>query len=466
MTAPATPARRPNFLFILIDDMGWRDLGCCGSPFYETPHLDRLAAGGMRFTDAGAACPVCSPSRASLMSGKYPARVGVTHYIGGWSRGRLCEPGYIPYLPHAEFSLARALRAGGYRTWHVGKWHLGGPQYYPREHGFDVNVGGCALGAPHRGYFAPWGIETLPDGPPGQYLGDRLTDEAIALIRQCDEQPFFLNLWYYEVHTPIQAKPAALPHFQAKARALGLSEAQTFAVGEPFPAEHKRHQRVTRRLVQSDPTYAAMIATLDANIGRVLAALEETGQAENTVIVFTSDNGGLSTSEGSPTCNLPLLEGKGWMYEGGTRVPLLVRAPGVTAAGATCRVPVTTPDFYPTLLDLAGLPLRPEQHVDGVSLAPLLRGGERLDREALYWHFPHYANQGGTPGSSVRVGDFQLIEFFEDGRRELYHLGDDPGQQRNLAATEPARVRQMHALLRDWRQRVGARLPTPNADWG
>ena len=463
---------QPNIIFVLIDDMGWRDLSCYGSSFYETPHIDRLAGESMRFTDAYAACPVCSPTRASILTGKYPATVGVTNYIGKKKRGRLIDAPYVDHLPLEECSLARALKQGGYATWHVGKWHLGGPEAYPDRHGFDVNRGGCHWGMLRNGYFSPWGLPTLEDGPKGEYMTDRLTDEAIGLIERHDpgERPFFLNLWYYAVHIPTEAKADKIAKYEQKAKDLGLDKLKTFEEGEHFPTEQKRDQRVTRRLVQSDPAYAAMIESLDENIGRLLAAVEAAGQSDNTIVVFTSDNGGMSTAEGSPTCNAPLSEGKGWMYEGGTREPLMVRWPGVVEEGGVCDVPVTSPDFYPTLLDAAGLDPMPEQHCDGVSLMPLLRAGRPLRPEAalqrpIFWHYPHYGVQGGTPGSSVRLGDFKLIEFFEDGRLELYDLRRDPGEKHNLAGEQPDRVKELRALLVDWRNKVDAKLPSPNPDW-
>jgi arylsulfatase A-like enzyme len=456
---------KPNVVFILIDDMGWMDLACYGSSFYETPNLDRLRTEGVLFTDAYASCPVCSPTRASIMTGRYPARVGITNYIPGNERGKLIGAPYIDHLPLEEHTLASALRDGGYRTYHVGKWHLGGEPYWPEKHGFDVNVAGCHWGSPKGRYFSPWGNPRLEDGPEGEYLTDRLTDEAIKLLRANGEAPFFLNLPYYAVHIPIQAPAEEVAHFEEKARRMGLDRVETFAVDGPFPCEHKKHLRITRRLVQSDPVYAGMVRRLDWNIGRLLDALEELGKAEDTLVIFTSDNGGLATSEGSPTCNAPLAEGKGWMYEGGTRGCLLVRWPGRVAPASTCSVPVTSPDFYPTILEAAGLPLIPEQHCDGVSLMPLLAGGSRLDREAIYWHYPHYGNQGGTPGSSVRAGDWKLIEFFEDGRLELYNLREDISEKRNLAAQEPGRARSLHGMLKAWRDEMEAVIPEPNPDY-
>ncbi len=456
---------QPNLVLILIDDLGWTDLGCYGSPFYETPHLDRLAQQGMRFTDAYAACPVCSPTRASIMTGRYPARVQITNFIAGEARGRLLSAPYLHYLPREEKTVARALGEGGYQTWHVGKWHLGDEPYWPHHHGFDINVGGWSAGMP-RSYFAPYHNPMLPDGPDGEYLTDRLSDEAVRLIRTRDpDRPFFLNLCYYTVHIPIQGKPALVEKYTAKAASLGLDQQDPFEPGEHYPCEHKRDQRVVRRRFHSDPGYAAMVQSMDDGIGRVLAALDDEGIAEDTVVVFTSDNGGLSTSEGSPTCNAPLAEGKGWMYEGGTREPLIVRWPSVTAPDSLCTVPVTSTDFYPTFLDAAGLPPEPERHCDGVSIVPLLRGERKLEREAIFWHYPHYSNQGGRPGCSVRAGDYKLIEFFEDHHLELYHLRDDIGEDHDLAAAEPLVARHLQARLHEWLQDVGAKIPEPNPDW-
>jgi len=307
--------KSPNIIFILIDDMGWRDLSCYGSSFYETPNNDRMAKEGMRFTDAYAASPVCSPTRASIMSGKYPANTGVTDWIDFSKklhpcRGKLIDAPYIDHLPLSEKSLASALRDSGYATWHIGKWHLGSEPYYPEHHGFEVNIGGCEWGMPVNGYFSPYGIHTLEDGPKGEYLTDRLTDEALQLIKHNGERPFFLNLWYYAVHTPIQAKKEDIERFEKKARDMMLDRIDALEEGEYMPCEHNKHKRVVRRKLQSDPVYAAMIYNLDWDIGRLMAAMSEAGLLDNSVIFFTSDNGGLSTSGGSPTCNAPLSEGK------------------------------------------------------------------------------------------------------------------------------------------------------------
>ncbi len=467
--------RRPNVIMILIDDMGWMDLACQGSTFYETPNIDRLAAEGMRFTDAYAACPVCSPTRASIMSGKYPARIGLTHFIGGpencphcqlgGDKGKLLGAPYVPFLSTRETSLATALKRHGYATWHLGKWHLGSEAYWPDQHGFDVNLGGCHMGHP-RGkghYFPPWEIPTLEQKAGDNYLTDRFGDEAADLIKNNDGTPFFMNMWFYSVHTPIQAKPEKIRKYEEKAKALGLDRQQAVIEGDYHPCESKKTLRIERRVVQSDPDYAAMIESLDENVGKILDALEQKGIADNTIILFTSDNGGLSTSEGSPTCNAPLVEGKGWMYEGGVREPLLVRWPGKVQAGTTSDAVVTSPDFYPTLLEACGLPPMPEQHVDGKSFLPVLKG-EAFDRGAVFWHFPHYGNQGGTPGCSIRKGAWKLIEFFEGGM-ELYDLENDISEQNNLAGRYPERVKKLLAELHTWQDEVNAIKPVPNPDW-
>jgi arylsulfatase A-like enzyme len=467
--------KKPNILFILIDDMGWRDLTCYGSDFYETPNIDRLKSEGMLFTDAYASCPVCSPTRASILSGKYPANVGVTNWINhrnpaSGHRGRLIDAPYVDHLPLEEKCLAGALRENGYSTWHAGKWHIGGEDYYPEKHGFDINIGGGYNGSPARsGYFSPWeDIPTLKDAdvPEGIYLTDYLTDRAVDLIRnQSEEKPFFLNMWYYSVHVPIQAKEEKIRKYEEKAKRMGLDKQKALEEGERFPVEKKQDKRVIRRLIQSDPVYAAMIESLDENVGKLLDVLEEKGIAKDTAVFFTSDNGGLSTAEGSPTCNLPLAEGKGWMYEGGTREPLLVRWPGRVRENSQCIEPVTSPDYYPTILEIAGLPLLPEQHEDGVSILPLLEETGTPDREDIFWHYPHYGNQGGTPGSSIRSGNWKLIEFYEDGRLELYNLREDIGEKNNLAETKPDLAEELRKRLKSWRQRMNALYPRDNPEW-
>lgn len=462
-------ANRPNIILVLMDDLGWRDLSCYGSTFYETPNLDKLARQGMRFTNAHAACPVCSPTRASIMSGKYPANVGCTNYIdhgkGHPAKARLIDAPYVKELPITETSLATALRDGGYQTWHVGKWHLGLEQNWPLKHGFDINIGGCQMGHPWKGYFSPYNIPTLPEGPEGEYLTSRLTDEAVKLIRnKTPAKPFFLNFWHYAPHTPIQAPQHLVDKYKEKAKRLRLDLINPFVESDAFPKDPTGTRPIKRRVIQSDPAYAAMMETIDDSIGALMQVLDEIGEADNTIFIFTSDNGGLATSEGSPTCNAPLAEGKGWMYEGGTREPLIVRWPAKITADSTCTEPMTSPDFYPTLLEAAGLPLRPDQHQDGVSIMPMLTGKPQV-RGPIFWHYPHYGNQGGTPGSSVRDGDWKLIEFFEDNRLELYNLRKDESESNNLADAEPQIRDRLHSLLKQWRDKMNAKYPTPNPDW-
>jgi arylsulfatase A-like enzyme len=453
-------AERPNIVLILIDDMGWRDLSCYGSTFYRTPNIDALAASGTRFTAAYAAAPVCSPTRASLLTGRYPARVGITQFIGGHTVGRLCDVPYFHGLPLSEHSLARALRDGGYATWHVGKWHLGGARTSPAVHGFDVMIGGGPEGHPPT-YFSPYGVVNLADGPDGEYLTDRITDEAIGLIdSHHGDRPFLLNLWHYAVHIPIQAPPELTEAYRAEAERQGL-DTNAVVPGEPMPTWHQARQRVMRRTQQSDPGYAAMIENLDASVGRLVDALRETGQLEHTMIIFSSDNGGLSTAEGSPTCNLPLAEGKGWMADGGIRVPMIVSQPGVVPAGRTCDIPFTSPDLYPTLLSAAGLAPIPEQHCDGVDQHQVWRGGS-AERGPIFWHYPHYSNQGSGPGAAVRDGRFKLVRMFETGQRRLFDLVADQGEERDLLDAEPAIADRLTRLLDDWAASIGVLVPQPN----
>jgi arylsulfatase A-like enzyme len=457
--SPSPAQARPDVVVVLVDDLGWRDLSCYGSTFHETPRLDRLAAEGVLFTDAYAASPVCSPSRASLMTGRYPATHGVTDWIGGHSVGRLLDVPYFHHLPLSEESLASALATAGYRTWHVGKWHLGTRITWPEQHGFEVNLGGCELGMPPS-YFSPYGIPNLPDGPPGEYLTDRLTDEAVRLVGSADERPFLLNLWHYAVHTPVQAPADLVAKYERKAQVLGLDRVQAIEDGEPMPGHHLRGERVRRRRLQSDPVYAAMVENLDTNVGRLLDAVERAGRSDRTVVVVTSDNGGLSTAEGSPTCNAPLAEGKGWMQDGGIRVPLLVRWPGVTRPGSRCSEPTTTPDLFPTLLAAAGVPLG-DRDVDGVSLEPLLRG-EAMTRGPVFWHYPHYGNQGGTPSAGVRDGRLKLVRWYDGDVTALYDLEADIAETTDLSADLPEHAARLRGLLEQWLQATGARIPGPN----
>ncbi|MBN1362100.1 MAG: sulfatase [Sedimentisphaerales bacterium] len=453
-------ARKPNFVFILVDDMGWRDAGCFGSTFYETPHIDRLAREGMRFTDAYAACPVCSPTRASIMTGEYPARLHLTDWIPGRQANaqarasmKLDPPEFEQQLALDEVTLAETLKEAGYATFFAGKWHLGSEGFYPEDQGFDVNKGGWERGGPYGGgrYFSPYGNPKLSDGPEGEHLPDRLATETCRFIESQRDRPFLAYLSFYSVHTPLMAREDLKTKYEAKADGLQHN-------GPAWGDEGTRKVR----LVQDHAVYAGMIEAMDQAVGKVLDALDRLNLTQNTVVLFMSDNGGLSTAEGSPTSNVPLRGGKGWLYEGGIREPMIVRWPGVVKVRAVCHEPVISTDFYPTMLQIAGLPLKPRQHTDGVSLMGLLQGAGGLGRQAIYWHYPHYSNQGGAPGGAVRAGDFKLIEFYEDGRIELYNLRDDIGERHNLVAEMPEKAAELHQMLRAWRYEVGAAMPKPN----
>lgn len=455
---------RPNIIFILVDDLGWRDLSAYGSSFHSTPNLDRLVARGAMFTDAYASSPVCSPTRASILTGRYPARIGLTQYIGGHSVGKLLDVPYFHRLPMQETTIASTLRKEGYQTWHVGKWHLGGDDSKPTDHGFDVNIGGCEWGRPMHGYFSPWKIPSLTDREDGEYLTDRLTDEAVDLLHRRDPtKPFFMNLWHYAVHTPVQAPENLVQKYEAKRKESGL-ESEPFEEGEAFPCFHKRFEKVTRRRYQSNPGYAAMMENLDQNVGRLLAELDSLGLTDNTLIVFTSDNGGLSSAEGSPTCNSPLSEGKGWMFDGGCRVPLIAAWPGRITPGTVCHTPVTSTDFFPTLLEAAQLPLMPNQHADGTSLMPIFEN-QPFNRGAIFWHYPHYSNQGGTPGSAIREGKWKLVEFFEDGTIKLFNLDEDIAELQDLSSSEASTSARLHSQLKKWREEMMALIPSKNSNY-
>ncbi|HVM50522.1 MAG TPA: sulfatase [Candidatus Acidoferrum sp.] len=457
----ARPARKPNILFILVDDYGIKDVGIEGSTFYETPHIDALARSGMRFTQGYATCQVCSPSRASILLGKYPARHGITDYIGAevgasFARQRhtqLLVPDYVRNLPAADTNLAQALKAGGYVTFFAGKWHLGSKGAWLEDRGFDINKGGWDAGTPKGGYYAPWENPKLPSGPRGQSLTLRLADETVAFIEQHKDQPFLAYLAFYAVHGPIQTTKPLWQKYRDKA-AQGVAPAERFKLDGRLPV----------RVVQDNPIYAGLIEEMDTAVGRVLKCLEELGLADNTIVVFTSDNGGVVSGDAYSSSQLPYRGGKGRQWEGGLRVPLYIRAPGVTKPGSTCDTPVIGTDFYPTLLQLAGLPSPPQQHVDGVSLVPLLKGGQIAPRP-LFWHYPHYGNQGGAPSSIIRKGAWKLIHYWEDSHNELYNLAADTGEQHDVAAQEVERTGLLWAELQAWLRETGARLPQPNPEY-
>lgn len=457
MAAKATKSSKTNFVFFLVDDLGWADVGCNGSTFHETPHIDALAKTGMRFTNGYAACPVCSPTRASILTGRHPVRVDITDWIPGSSASRHKNAKFKHVndrdnLALEETTIAESLKQHGYQTFFAGKWHLGDKGHWPTDQGFDFNIGGNSKGSPPGGYYAPWKNPTLTAKKKGEYVTERLTEESIAFMEKRDKnKPFLLYLSYYNVHSPITPYAKRIDHYKAK-------QGKTFKGETPTVTEHDGKSRAR----QDNAAYASMVAAVDDSVGQLLAKLDELKLTENTVVVFFSDNGGLCTlSRPGPTSNLPLRSGKGWLYEGGVREPMIVRAPGVAKGGSVCDVPVVSMDFFPTMLELAGLPAQPELHADGVSLVPLLAGEKVKSDRALYWHYPHYHGSTWAPGASIRDGDWKLIEFYHYETIELYNLANDPGEQKDLSKSNPAKAEALLAKLHAWQQKMKARMPEP-----
>ena len=440
----AAAPQKPNVVLILADDLGWTDLACFGSDLHETPALDQLARDGMKFTQNYSACTVCSPTRSALMTGKYPARTHITDWIPGAmpDNPKLLVPDWTKYLPLEETSIAKVFKAAGYATASIGKWHLakvGTQESYPEAHGFDLNIAGTDKAQPPT-YYAPWKIPTLkPEGKDGEHVTDRLAEEAVKFIERSKDQPFFLYLPHFAVHTPIQGRPDLTEKYRRKIAAKGED-----------------------KLIHKNPDYAALTEGLDTAVGRVRAKLAELKLTERTIVIFTSDNGGRVPT----TSNLPLRVGKASAYEGGVRVPLIVSWPTVTKPGSVSEAPVITMDLFPSLVEMAGLPATAARTaVDGVSLAPLLRGTPPPTRDALFWHYPHHQHYqlgGAMPYGAIRSGDFKLIEFFNDMHVELYHIRDDLSEKNDLAATRPQTVAALRTRLHAWRREVGAQMPTPN----
>lgn len=439
--------KKPNFVFLLVDDLGWGDFGCYGAEFNETPNIDKLASEGMMFTNGYAACTVCSPSRAAILSGCHPARLRLTDFIAGHDhpKAKLKVPDWKIQLDHERVLLPEALKEGGYQTAFIGKWHLmpiGKPdfdEHYPTSHGFDINVGGREWGQPKGPgkYFSPFGMPNLDDGKPGDFLTDKLTDAAIGFLENRDKQkPFLLYFAYYTLHGPIMAPPALVKKYKNKAESWKNTKNEFL-----------------------NPARAGMVEKLDDSVGRIMAELEKLGIADDTVIVLTGDNGG-----DDPRTSGGLRDFKGFSHEGGVREPFVVKWPGKTPAGSTCDALVVGTDFYPTLLDMAELPSRPDEHQDGLSLVPLLTGEKKvLDREVLFWHYPHYHRT--KPYGAIRHGDMKLIEFFETGELELYNLKEDPKEANNLAKTQPEKAQALLKELVEWRKSVGAQMMTDNPNY-
>jgi arylsulfatase A len=436
-----TAPRPPNVIVILVDDMGQTDAACYGSRLYATPHIDQLAKDGVRFTDGYSACTVCSPTRAALLTGKYPARLRITDWIAGHDKpkAKLKIPDWQKFLPHNEVTLAEQLKSAGYATASIGKWHLtpglkeGDAAYYPEKHGFDVNLGGYARGQPPS-YFSPYGIPTLSEGPKGEFLTDREAAEAVKFMEANRDRPFFIYLPHYAVHTPLAGKPEVIAQYKGKIDADAT-------------------------LKQRNATYAALVSSVDDALGTIRANLRRLKLEDNTIIIFTGDNGGLLPI----TENSPYRAGKGSAYEGGVRVPLIAFWPGVTKGGGVDPTPAITLDLYPTVLEMTGVkPLTAQ--VDGRSLAPVLRGG-KLVRDAIYWHYPHYHPGGATPYSAIRKGNLRLVHFYEDNRDELYDLAQDIGETKDLVPSQPAKAKELRAQLEAWLKTVDAQLPTANPNY-
>ncbi len=462
--ATVAQGKSPNIVFLLVDDLGKHDLGCEGSTFYETPNIDRLASRAWRFEHAYSACQVCSPSRVALQTGRSPTRVPITDYINPdsgnqphkWRRNTPLLPApFELQLPLEEVTLAEALQPLGYTTFFAGKWHLGGAGYLPQDQGYDINVGGDEYGTPPGGYFSPYRNRRLPDGPAGEQLPLRLGRETASFIRQQAAQPdpFYAMLSFYSVHSPIQTTQPLWRKYRDKAEQLGL-------VADRPRFLFDRLQEV--RQVQDNPLYAGMMESLDDAVGLVLEALEQSGQADNTIVVFTSDNGGVSSGDGYATSALPLRGGKGRQWEGGLRQPLMIHLPGQTEPERS-DLPTVGTDLFPTLVELAGGSVAP-QSLDGRSLAPVLHG-EALEPLPLYWHYPHYGNQGGEPSSIVRDGKWKLIHYYEDDRDELYNLEEDVGEQRDVLALQSQVAGELQSKLRSWLREVDARFPTDNPNY-
>jgi arylsulfatase A-like enzyme len=451
----------PNILFILADDLGYHDLSVMGSEYYETPHIDRIANEGMIFTEGYATCQVCSPSRASIMSGKFPARHGITDWIGApegedWRKtgrhNQLLPPEYVHHLPHEYTTLPEAMKEAGYKTFFAGKWHLGSEGSWPTDHGFDINKGGWDVGSPRGGFYAPWQNPNLESGPNGKSLTMRLARETAKFIENHKDTSFFAFLSFYAVHAPVQTTQEKWTKYRQKAQNMGIAETG-FEMGHFLPI----------RQVQDNPIYAGLVETMDDAVGVVLSTLDEMGLDENTIIIFTSDNGGVAAGDAFATSNKPLRAGKGYQFEGGIREPCFIKIPHMEG-GQKCSTPVTGTDFYPTLLELAGAGLKPEEHIDGTSLVPLLMG-KTLEERPLIWHYPHYGNQGGQPSSIIRLGDWKLIHYYEDSHEELYNLKTDVEETTDVARENPDLTQKLSKQLFAYLQEVGARFPKKDPEY-
>lgn len=496
-----------NIIFFLVDDMGWSDLGCYGSTFYKTPQIDHFAREGVRFTQAYGASHVCSPSRGAFITGQYPARTHLTDWLKGrrnYPFQKLLNAAVVQHLPYGKPTLPELLRENGYATAIFGKWHLGDDSASTERQGFDVHIPQWNEGWPNGTYFAPYHMKGLEGGPSGEYLTDRLTTEALKWVDQHKDHPFFLFLSHFAVHDPIEGPPHLVEKYMHKLQHGSKPEQGAPYILEQNPDQDKVFTRkelnemlsdkqysgyrvlpdriVKVKQFQDNPEYAAMVESVDESLGRVLAKLKEDGLAENTIVIFASDNGGMSAAnfykperniplsmlnKAYSTSNLPLRGGKGWLYEGGIRVPTIIYWPGNGQHGIVSDVPIMNIDFYPTLLAMVGIKPPKGYPLDGMSIVPLLTGDKQgtdaVVRRPLYWHFPQYSNHGAqSPGGAIRLGDYKLLEYFEQDKVQLFDIRTDPGEQHDLSAAQPGRVKQMQDMLHAWRNRIHANMPSRN----
>jgi arylsulfatase A-like enzyme len=493
-----------NVLLFLVDDLGWKDVGCYGSNFYETPNIDKLAEDGIRFTNAYAASHVCSPTRASLMTGMYPATLNITNWLPGTRNlpnQRLQEFKINQHLPYDINTLPGMLKENGYKTAIFGKWHIGDDSASTARQGFDLHIPDWDYCCPKESYYFPYKMRGLETGEEGEYLTDRLTDEAMAYMEENKDSPFFLYLSHFAVHDPIEGRPDLVAKYKEKLKSIERPKDPPFilegkpGIEAPIPREELDrlldlemyqeykvfpNQAVKIKQHQDNIHFAAMVESIDESLGRVINKLEELEIADHTLIIFYSDNGGMSAAnfwnpereisedeldKAYSTSNLPLRGGKGWLYEGGIRVPLIFKMPGSMARGSLSDVPVISPDIYPTILDLLGFHDK-NTEIDGQSFLPILEGEKKLDRKAIFWHFPHYSNHGmQSPGGAIRSGDYKLLEYYETGKVQLFNLKEDIGEQNNLADKEIAKVAELRAMLHQWRDKVGAEMMEENPEY-
>jgi arylsulfatase A-like enzyme len=496
--------KQPNVVFFLVDDLGWSDVGCYGSSFYETPNIDAFAESGVKFTDAYAACQVCSPTRASILTGKYPASINLTDWLPGredYPFQKLSEVKINQHLPYDEVTIAEALKKIGYKTAIIGKWHLGEDPSNPMAHGFDMHIPDWAKGWPKEGYFAPFGMKGLEDSKDGDYLTDRLTDEAVKYIEHNKDNPFFLYLSHFGVHDPIEGPKDLVKKNSKKLKSKDENDNPAYILEgnpdnpnnfskeeseklintpeyEPYKILHNDEVKIKQK--QDNVEFSGMVESVDESLGRIIAKLKELGIDDNTIIIFYSDNGGMSAANffnlkriipeskldrAFSTSNLPLRGGKGWMYEGGIRVPLIVKWPEQGKHGIECSVPVTSVDFFPTIMNMVGAPEGIGKDKEGIDISPLVQG-KIIKRGPIYWHYPHYSNHGmQSPGGAIRDGDYKLLEYYEHGTVQLFNLKNDIGEQNDLSKIEIDKTKELRDKLHQWLKNVGAKMMKPNPNY-